>query len=120
MGLNLSNSKSKSALIAACGAKKREKPMEAYRLYRSSRIKAVYNRRGDCDMFILSSEYGLIGAHQIIAPYERIMDEARTIELLPSVVEKLQSYDNVIYFKGGARKAYLYCVEEACRRAGKM
>jgi len=113
-------SRSRIALITACGAKKRTNPMEAFQLYRSSRIKAVYNRRGICDMFILSSEYGLIGAHQIIAPYGRIMDKERAIELIPSVAKKLQSYDNVIYFKGGARKAYLYCVEEACRRAGKM
>ena len=112
-------SRSRIALITACGEKKRTNPMEAFQLYRSSRIKAVYNRRGDCDMFILSAEYGLIEANQIIAPYERILDEARAVELIPSVAKKVQDFDNVIFFKGGARKVYLLCVEEACRRAGK-
>ena len=109
--------KSKIALITACGAKKKSSPMEAYRLYFSSRIKAVYNRRSFCDMYILSAQYGLVEAHQVIKPYNRVMDEKRALELVPSVVEIIQNYGIVIFFKGGARKAYLSCVKEASKSA---
>ena len=106
-------------VATACGAKKNPRPMPAYKLYKSTRIKAVYNRRSGCDMSILSAEYGLVGAHEVIGPYERVMDEQRARELIPSVAEKLKSCDCVIFFKGGARKAYLSCIEAACQKAGK-
>ena len=109
----------KIALITACGEKKDSKPMEAHRLYRSSRIKAVYNRRGMSDMYILSSEYGLVGAKKIIEPYDRIMDEKLARELVPSVMDKLRNYDYVVFFNGGSRRAYLSCIKETCERLNK-
>ena len=109
----------KVLIVTACGAKKNPGPMPAYRLYKSSRIKAVYNRRCGSDMCILSAEYGLVNAHKTIKPYERVMDEQRAEELVPSVTKKLKNYDCVIFFKGGAREAYLSCIKAACRRAGK-
>lgn len=111
--------KPRIALITACGAKKNPQPMEAYKLYRSSRIKAVYNRRGSSDMYVLSAEYGLVGAHEKIEPYERVIDEKRAQEMVPTVTQKLKIYDYVIFFKGGARKAYFYCIRESCKRLGK-
>jgi len=107
-------------VVTACGGKKNSESMVAHRLYKSSRITAVYNRRSDCDMAILSAEYGLVGAEEVIAPYERVMDEGRAQELVPSVSKKLQSYDCVIFFKGGARKAYLRCLKDSCQRVGKL
>lgn len=111
--------KTRIALITACGEKKNPQPMVAYKLYRSSRIRAVYNRRNGSDMYILSAEYGLVDAHKVIEPYDRVMDERRARELVPSVTEKLRNYEYVIFFKGGARSSYLSCVEEACRTLGK-
>lgn len=107
------------ALITACGAKKHSQPMEAYKLYRSPRIKAVYNRRDNTDMYILSAKYGLVGAHEAIEPYNRIMDDERAKELVPSVAEKIEIYDYIIFFKGGARKSYLNCMKEASNKARK-
>lgn len=109
----------KVLIVTACGAKKNPGPMPAYKLYKSSRIKAVYNRRCGSDMCILSAEYGLVDVHKTIKPYERVMDERRAEELVPLVAKKLKSYDCVIFFKGGARKAYLSCIRAACDKAGK-
>ena len=63
------------AIVTACGNKKESVPLPAYKLYKSSRIKAVYNRRQNHDMFILSAEHGLIPAEKVIAPYNRLMAE---------------------------------------------
>jgi hypothetical protein len=109
----------KTVIVTACGAKKSPIPMPAYKFYKSSRIRAVFNRRGDSDMFILSAEYGLIDACKVIRPYERLMDEQRSNELTPSVAKKLLDYSNVIYFRGGARRTYFSCIKASCRKAKK-
>lgn len=109
----------KVLIVTACGAKKNSMPMPAYALYKSARIKAVFNRRKACDMAILSSKYGLVKAQDIIEPYEQVMDEKRALELIPSVAEHLEEYDYIIFFKGGARRAYLNCIRAACSKIGK-
>jgi hypothetical protein len=109
----------KTMIVTACGERKNPMPMLAYKLYKSSRIKAVYNRGGSLDMYILSAEYGLVSAYEVIGPYERLMDEQRAEELVPSVAKRIQDYDCVIFFKGGARKAYLSCIKAACDKARK-
>jgi hypothetical protein len=109
----------KVLIVTVCGAKKNPRPMPAYKLYKSARIKAVYNRRSGCDMGILSAEYGLVRAHDVIEPYERLMDEKRAEELAPFVAEKLKEYDCIIFFKGGARKTYLSCIKAACKKIGR-
>ena len=109
----------KVLIVTACGAKKNPEPVPAYKLYKSSRVKAVYNRRCGSDMCILSAEYGLVDVHKTIEPYERVMDERRAEELVPLVAKKLQSYDCLIFFKGGARKAYMSCIKTACEKAGR-
>ena len=35
------------------------------------------------------------------------------------VAKKLENYDCIIFFKGGARKAYLHCIKNAAQKAGK-
>lgn len=110
----------KVLIVTACGSKKNSRPMFAYKLYKSSRIKAVYNRRCGSDMCILSAEYGLVEIHKTVRPYERMMDEQRARELVPSVTKKIQSYDCVVFFKGGVRKAYLSCIKAACEKMGKI
>lgn len=109
----------KKLIVTACGAKKNSEPMPAYKLYKSSRIKAVYNRRCGNDMKILSAEHGLLDAHKVIEPYERVLDEVRASELIPSVAKELERYDCVIFYKGGARKAYVSCIKGACQKAKK-
>ena len=109
----------KILIATACGAKKNREPMAAHRLYKSARIKAVYNRRLGNDMGILSAEHGLLDAQEITEPYERIMDEKRALELIPSVAEQVREYDCVIFYKGGARKSYMTCIKGACEKAKK-
>ena len=106
------------AIVTACGNKKESVPMPAYKLYKSARIKAVYNRRQNHDMFILSAKHGLIPAEKVIAPYNRLMDEQRCDELIPHVAESLKKYDTVVYFKGGSGSPYKRCMAEACGMAG--
>ncbi len=108
----------KIAIITACGNKKEPIPLPAHKLYKSPRIKTIYNRRQGHDMFILSAEHGLIPADKIIRPYNRLMDEQRCDELIPHVAESLQKYDVVIYFRGGSGLPYKRCVTEACDLAG--
>jgi len=106
-------------IVTSCGAKKRTKPMEAYKLYKSARIKAVYNRRGNCDMAILSAKYGLIDVNTIIEPYNKKMDEQSAIELLPQITKYINYYDQVIFYSGGSNKYYKLCIESACKIKGK-
>ena len=113
-------SKNKVCVITACGNKKRDHPSPARKLYKSSRITAVYNRRDGCDMYILSARHGLLPSEKVIAPYDQIMDWKRKRELLPSMVEVLQGYDRVVYFKAGASGIYEKCMKEACAQAGKQ
>lgn len=70
-------------------------------------------------MAILSAKYGLIDSDIIIEPYEAIMTEERAKKLIPQVVEKIKSYDTIIYYRGGAGRAYLTCLNKACNIAGK-
>ena len=106
-------------IVTACGAKKHSEPMEAYKLYKSARIKAVYNRRQGCDMAILSAKYGLVDVHDIIEPYDEVMCENRSYELSTLIVNDLIKYDYIIFYKGGAKKSYVICIENACRKAKK-
>ena len=104
----------KISIITACGNKKNDEPLPAWQLYKSPRIKAIYNRKKNHDMYILSAEHGLVRAEQILAPYNRIMDEKRCQELIPKLKEILKNYDAVVYFKGGARSLYHKCLQQAC------
>lgn len=48
--------------------------MPAIDLYKSSRIKAVNNRRNGADFAVLSAKYGLIYPDRVIRDYEKILD----------------------------------------------
>ena len=52
----------KIMLITACGNKKENKPIEAGKLYKSSRIRHLYRRSKELNIpfYILSAKYGLI------------------------------------------------------------
>ncbi len=108
----------KVSVVTACGNKKEKVPLPAWQLYKSSRIKAVYNRKGDTDMFILSAEFGLVPAEKIIPPYNRLMDEKRCSELIPKIKEIVKNYDAIIFFKAGAGKLYEQCLSKACDESG--
>jgi len=109
----------KTLVVTACGAKKNSEPMEAYKLYKSSRVKAVYNRRRGCDMAILSAKYGLVDANDVIEPYDKKMTEESMNEIIPFIIEKIKKYDKIVYYKGGSNKLYLNCIEKACFNAKK-
>lgn len=106
------------SIITACGNKKELSAMPAWKLYKSSRIKAVYNRKANHDMYILSAEHGLLPADKIIKSYNRVMDEQRCAELIPKVKDVVKNYDAIIYFKAGARGLYQRCLEKACSECG--
>ncbi len=108
----------KVSVVTACGNKKQEIPLPAWKLYKSPRITAVYNRKGDNDMFILSAEHGLIPAEKITAPYNRIMDEKRCQELVPKIKETVKNYDTIVFFKAGSRNLYEQCISKACEESG--
>ena len=109
----------KICIVTACGNTKQDKPMRAWQLYTSPRIKAVYNRRMDKDMYILSAEHGLLFSEKVVGPYNRVMDGPRAEELVPQLVPIVAKYDTVIYFKAGARGIYKQCLEMACKKADK-
>ena len=90
--------------------------MPAWKIYKSSRIKAVYNRRKEHDMYILSAQHALIPADKVIEPYNRVMDEKRCQELIPQLKPILKQYDAVVFFKAGARKLYEQCIRTACEQ----
>ncbi len=108
--------------MTACGRSKEGRPLPAWRLYRSSRIRYL-KRVADSvgvDYAILSAEYGLVPADEMIAPYERVMDESRCSEMLPSLVETLRKMGvgTVVFYRGGARREYHDCIKRATERAG--
>lgn len=109
----------KIALVTACSKNMMPGPSPAIQLYRSARIKAVNNRKSGCDMFILSGKYNLIKSDEIISQYTDVMNEEKAKKFAHIVARKLTGYDVVIYFRGGAREAYLKCIKEACVIAKK-
>jgi len=108
----------KICVITACGNKKENIPLPAWKIYKSSRIKAVYKRRSDEDMYILSAEHGLLPAEKVIKPYNRLLDEDRVNTLLPKIESTIKGYEKIIYFKAGARKLYEDCLNTACKNMG--
>jgi hypothetical protein len=111
--------KPKILVVTTCGARKKNEPKPAWQLYRSPRVRAVYNRRLDHDFCILSTKYGLVEADVNIEPYEEVLTEQRVRELVPQMVKVIKGYDSVVYFRGGAGKQYFNCIKQACKHAGK-
>lgn len=113
--------KKRVALVTACGGKKEKKKLPAGRLYRSARIRHLYRRSKELRVpfFILSAGYGLISGDEEIEPYEAIMTEERCRDLLPTLLSRLKDFDVIVYYRGGARKEYLNCVEKAAELLNK-
>ena len=101
-------------VVTACGNKKTEYAQPAYKLYKSPRITAVHNRKGEHDMYILSAEHGLLHSEKITEPYDRMMDEQRCLELVPRLGPIIQRYDVIVFFKAGAKGIYEKCLRMAC------
>ena len=104
----------KVCVVTACGNKKQSIPMPAWKLYKSPRITAVHNRKGNHDMYILSAEHGLLPSEKITKPYNRVIDEQRCLELIPKLKPIIKNYDTIIFFKAGARNLYEKCLKSAC------
>lgn len=107
-------------VVTACGNKKEAAPTKAWQLYKSPRIKAVYRRRLDCPMAILSAKHGLVDAHTMLAPYDQRIDESSVERLLQQVSNYLKngSYEAVVYFKAGSREEYLHLITSATAQVG--
>jgi len=99
----------KPLIVTPCGARKGTEPAPARQLYKSTRIRAVYGRRCNRDMAILSARYGLVDVETHLAPYDQLMDHSRARELLPQTCEYVQNgdYDVLVYFRGGTGSNYL-------------
>ena len=108
----------KVAIATACGNKKREGTWPIHSLYFSPRIKALYSRKGDLPLYILSAQYGLIHSDQIVSSYQRVMDFQRAKELAPQVSSAMKQYDWLVYFKAGARQEYADCIKLAASLSG--
>lgn len=106
-------------VVTTCGARKHNEPKPAWQLYKSPRIRAVYNRKNRHDMCILSTKYGLVDAETTIEPYEETLTEQKAAQLICQMVEKINGYDCIMYYKGGAGKAHFNLMREACERARK-
>lgn len=113
-----SSNQNKICVITACGNKKENIPLPAWKIYKSPRIKAVYKRASNEDMYILSAKHGLLRAEKIIKPYNRLLDKEMAEKLLPKIESIIKNYDKIIYFKAGARKLYEECLSTACKKMG--
>jgi len=107
----------KICIVTACGKKKESIAMPAWKLYKSSRIRALYDRKGNYDMYILSAEHAMLPAEKITEPYDRIMDINRSQELIPKVKEIVKKYDSIVYFRAGASRLYEQCLKSACEQS---
>ena len=100
-------------LATACGAKKNKGRMPSIDLYKSSRIKAVYNRRDGADFAVLSAKYGLLYPEKIIKDYEQVLDSKGAKKLIPQVTEFITKYELIVFFKGGSRQEYRELIKQA-------
>ena len=104
----------KLILVTACGAKKENGQMPAWKLYKSARIrhlKKVAEAHG-VPLFILSARHGLISSDAVIDPYDEVMTEERFEILKPVVISQLRKLKRkglrrILFYRGGARKLYL-------------
>src|SRR5262245_13390129 len=83
MSADLSRHARRVALVTACGAKKRAGTWPLHLLYQSTRIKAIYGRKGGFSLFILSAQYGLVDCEQERPSYDRLMNMQRAEDLRP-------------------------------------
>ena len=109
-------------VVTACSAKKAAKATCARKLYKSSRVSAVYNRRGTYPMAILSAEHGLVDSDTWLEPYDRILNQVRARQLVPQTTAYLHESgcDVVIYFRGGSGSIYLNLMMTAAAAARKV
>jgi len=108
-------------IVTACGRSKENQPTEAWRLYKAPRIRYLKRLADELNVpfAILSAKYGLVRDGEVIEPYNTVMDGERCERLLDRIVRKLSSLgvEAVVFYRGGARKDYLRCIERACEIA---
>jgi hypothetical protein len=61
----------------------------------------------------------VIDVEEVIEPYEQVLTKERAEELLKQVAEKIEPYDWIVYFRGGASEEYYNLLELACYIAFK-
>ena len=118
--MSIKDSQIKIALITACGKKKENKPLQAGKLYRSSRIRHLYKKSKNFSVpfYILSAKYGLVFGDRVIEPYEALMDQQSCEKMEKQLEDVLRNFDAVIYYRGGAGKEYFECIKRAAQKLG--
>jgi len=95
-------------LIISCCAPKLERPAPAIELYQN-RVFNLIRNTPDLDqrfqVFILSALYGLVPAHQMLEPYDQMMDDDRVRELTDCSVAPLWLRESPgrVFVYGGER-----------------
>lgn len=108
-------------LITACGQKKENKPTIAGKLYKSSRIRHLYKKSRELQIpfYILSAQYGLIPSTEVIHPYDAIMNQEQCEKLKHIIKSVLKNFKTIIFYRGGARKDYYFCLEKIIKELDK-
>lgn len=101
------------ALATACGERKRQGHWPLHLLYESPRVKALYSRKGNFPLYILSAEYGFVDCEEVRASYDRRMDLNRAEQLAPQVAEAMGGFDWVVFFNAQTPREYAFCLERA-------
>ncbi|MBA2840918.1 hypothetical protein HNP87_001450 [Methanococcus maripaludis] len=107
-------------IITACGNSKEEVSKKAGNLYKSSRIRHLYNRSKELGvpLYILSAKYGLVNSEEIIEPYDEVMTKEKALELKSSVKETLEEFEYAILYEGGARIEYRDLIYDIAEELG--
>ena len=122
----MSNTTQKPVLVIACCGLKDPYPCRAIDLYKSRNFKLVRaHARPRFEVLILSAEYGLVAADELLKPYDRVLDRARAAEFKRKTYEygakvpRLLSLDSSdVYVFGG--ELYRDVIRTWCDRAGRQ
>lgn len=80
-------------IILGCGARKRDRPCPAWRLYQGpvfrQALKGCLSVAALPDLYILSAKYGLIPAETVIEPYNALMGTPSQVCTVRSVAKQV-------------------------------
>jgi hypothetical protein len=107
-------------VVTPCAKNKNLGTHKALDLYKSTRIKAVYNKiKNTGALFaVLSSKYGLVFENEEVEAYELKMNSETMKRLIPKVSSQLKNLnvDELIFFPNwGLNNPYIRCIVEACK-----
>jgi len=107
---------SETIALVACVARKAAGPRPAAELYTSPLFHkaSAYAARNADAWYILSAKYGLLGPHEIIAPYDETLNRLPAAErrvwarhVLYDLCEVTRPGDKIIFLAGARYREYL-------------